>query len=150
MRFINAMLPLAIATSLAACQTVPAPAPEKPPLRFKTMKELTDAAFGKFYKPVPADDLLLVDLANGKRVTILLAPSFAPVHIANIKTFARNRFWDDTSIYRVHDGFVVQWGRNDLEGPLPDGVVQKPPAEYSVAIPKSAVTPLVDPAVGPS
>ena len=57
-----------------------------------------------------------MELATG-RVIIELAPAFAPEHVANIRTLAREHFWDGTSIYRVQDNFVVQFGDADGEEP---------------------------------
>ena len=37
----------------------------------------------------PADDLLVIDLKDGGRVVVQLAPAFAPVHVANIRALAR-------------------------------------------------------------
>src|SRR3546814_7870908 len=46
----------------------------------------------------------------GGRVVIELAPDFAPAHVANIRTLAREHYWDGLSIYRSQDNFVVQFG----------------------------------------
>ena len=51
-----------------------------------------------------------MDLANGGRVVIQLAPQFAPVHVANIRALARGNYWDGATIYRVQDNYVAQWG----------------------------------------
>jgi peptidylprolyl isomerase len=66
--------------------------------------------------PDPAN-LLYMELATG-RVIIELAPAFAPEHVNNIRTLAREHFWDGTSIYRAQDNFVVQFG--DPDGDEPD------------------------------
>ena len=42
----------------------------------------------------------------------------------------RGGWWHGAAIYRVQDNYVVQWGNNESEKPLPAGVVAKPPAEY--------------------
>jgi peptidylprolyl isomerase len=42
------------------------------------------------WKAISPDDLLVMDLANGGRVVIQLAPAFAPVHVANIRALARS------------------------------------------------------------
>jgi peptidylprolyl isomerase len=82
------------------------------------------------WKAIPADDLMIIDLANGGRVVVQLAPAFAPVHVSNIKTLARGGYWQGSSVYRVQDNYVAQWGQNDLKE-APKGVVSKPPAEYT-------------------
>ena len=51
------------------------------------------------------------------RVVIELAPGFAPEHVANIRTLAGEGFWDGTSIYRVQDNFVAQFGDADAGEP---------------------------------
>jgi peptidylprolyl isomerase len=65
--------------------------------------------------PDPAN-LLYMELATG-RVIIELAPDFAPEHFANIRTLAHVRFWDDTSVYRAQDNFVVQFGDPESDDP---------------------------------
>jgi len=52
---------------------------------------------------------LYMDLPKG-RVVIELAPAWAPKHVANLKTLVREHYFDGTSVYRVVDNFVVQWG----------------------------------------
>ena len=70
----------------------------------------------------PADDLLVMDLANGGRVVIQLAPDFAPVHVANIRALARANYWNGATVYRVQDNYVAQWGLNESDKPWPAGV----------------------------
>jgi peptidylprolyl isomerase len=86
------------------------------------------------WKTIPADDLMVIDLANGGRVVIELAPAFAPVHVANIKALAREGYWNGASVYRVQDNYVAQWGLNESNKPWPKGVSPKPPAEYTRAL----------------
>jgi peptidylprolyl isomerase len=82
------------------------------------------------WRPIDPDNLLVMDLAEGGRVVSELAPAFAPVHVANIRAFARAGWWNNATIYRVQDNYVAQWGNGDSEVPLPAGVVRTPPAEY--------------------
>ena len=86
-----------------------------------------------------------MDLGDGGRVVIQLAPDFAPVHIANIRAFARSGWWNNATIYRVQDNYVVQWGNGDAEVPLPTGVTRTPPAEYHRPLNTLAVQPLAYP-----
>src|SRR3546814_12665491 len=83
-----------------------------------------------------------MDLADGGRVAIELAPEFAPAHVANIRALARAGWWNGAAIYRVQDNYVVQWGVNESDRPLPEGVVKAPPAEYHRALEGLAVRPL--------
>ncbi|HYN45572.1 MAG TPA: peptidylprolyl isomerase, partial [Allosphingosinicella sp.] len=82
------------------------------------------------WRPVDPENLLVMDLAGGGQVIVELAPDFAPIHIANMRRFARAGWWNEATIYRVQDNYVAQWGNGDAEAALPDGVVASPPAEY--------------------
>ncbi len=56
------------------------------------------------------ENLLVLDLSNGKRVTIRLMPDWAPGHVERIKTLARRGFYDGIIFHRVIDGFMAQTG----------------------------------------
>jgi len=94
------------------------------------------------WRDIAPDNLLVVELKEGGRVVIELAPDFAPVHVANVRAFARGGWWDGSSVYRVQDNYVAQWGNNEAKVPFPAGVVAKPPAEYSRPLAGLAVRPL--------
>ncbi|VAV95939.1 Peptidyl-prolyl cis-trans isomerase [hydrothermal vent metagenome] len=60
---------------------------------------------------VPAEEnILLLDLSTGGRVTIQLFPDVAPNHVKRIKTLARQGFYDGIIFHRVIDGFMAQTG----------------------------------------
>ena len=56
------------------------------------------------------ENILLLDLSNGKRVAIRLVPQWAPSHVERIKTLARAGFYDGVIFHRVIDGFMAQTG----------------------------------------
>jgi peptidylprolyl isomerase len=116
-----------------------APAPPKTP------SEIVAASKPTEWREIPASDLLVLDLAPGRRVVVQLAPTFAPVHVANIQKLARAGYWQGAAIYRVQDNYVAQWGNNDSEKPLPAGVIAKPPAEYHRALKGLRIVPLGSP-----
>jgi peptidylprolyl isomerase len=58
----------------------------------------------------------------GGRVVIELTPNFAPLHVANIKTLARARYFDGLSIIRVQDNYVAQWGDPGNRHPIPASI----------------------------
>jgi peptidylprolyl isomerase len=126
-----------IAVSLLALTAAQAPAPAP-----STPTAIVEAAPADAWKPIPPDEILVLELKSGGRVFIQLAPSFAPVHVANIQALARGNWWDGAAVYRVQDNYVVQWGNNESERPLPAGVVAKPPAEYARPQAGLEVTPL--------
>jgi peptidylprolyl isomerase len=107
-----------------------------------TPSDVVAAAPPAAWKTIPADDLMVMDLKDGGRVVIQLAPSFAPVHVANIKALARSSYWDGAAIYRVQDNYVAQWGLNDSDKPWPAGVNPKPPAEYWRSLKGLSIKPL--------
>jgi peptidylprolyl isomerase len=82
------------------------------------------------WRAVPAQDLLVMTIEGGKRVVIQLAPQFGPRHVANIRALATAHWWDGTSINRVQDNYVVQWGDATEKKPLPAGLAPTSPADY--------------------
>ncbi len=106
------------------------PAPAAQPL---SMPEVLAAAAPADWRPLDLDNTLYVDLPGG-RVVIELAPPFAPLHVANIKTLVRARYFDTQSIIRVQDDYVVQWGVPDNRHPLPKGIGKLAP-EFDSPIP---------------
>lgn len=123
-------LPLVLIALLSAA------APKLP-----TPNDIVAGSPASAWKTIPADDLMVIDLANGGRVVVQLAPAFAPVHVANIRALVRAGYWQGSSVYRVQDNYVAQWGQNDLKKP-PAGINPKPPAEYVRPLRGLAITPL--------
>ena len=116
-----------------------------PAKKLLTPNDIVAKAPASAWKTIPADDLLVMDLANGGRVVIQLAPAFAPVHVANIKALARGGYWNGATVYRVQDDYVAQWGQNESTKPWPAGVIAKPLAEYTRRLKGLKVTPLGSP-----
>ena len=110
-------------------QGVAMPGPAAPVAAMTPAEALASAAPADWRAIDPAN-LLLMDLRDGRRVTIELAPDFAPVHVANIRAFARAGWWNRSGIYRVQDNYVAQWGNGETAKAMPAGVTALPPAEY--------------------
>jgi peptidylprolyl isomerase len=85
------------------------------------------------WKPIPDDEILVVTLEGGLPVVIRLAARLAPAHVANIRALANAHWWDGSSVYRVQEGFVAQWGDPTEMKPLPAGVVETPAAEFEIS-----------------
>ena len=113
-----------------------------PAAKLPTPNDVIAGAPASAWKTIPADDLMVIDLANGGRVVVQLAPAFAPVHVGNIKALARGGYWNGATVYRVQDDYVAQWGLNDSDKPWPSGVNPKPPAEYTRPLKGLTVKPL--------
>nr|WP_321983611.1 peptidylprolyl isomerase [uncultured Lichenicoccus sp.] len=138
------MVRLSILGTLAMA-IIPALADAAPP---PTPVEIVAAAPSSAWSTIPPDELMLLDIAVGpagttRRVTIQLAPGFAPAHVANIRRLIAARSFEQTSVVRVQDDYVVQWG--DASRPPPPGLVAHPPAEYQRALQGLAITPLAGP-----
>jgi peptidylprolyl isomerase len=86
-----------------------------------SMTEVLRASSPADWRPVDPDNTLYVELPGG-RVVIELAPRFAPLHVANIKTLVRARYFDSLSIIREQDNYVAQWGDADNRHPIPAGI----------------------------
>ena len=122
-----------LSIALLATALLPAAALAADPPPYRSMQQILDASPATDWRtPDPANTLYL-ELASG-RVVIELAPGFAPEHVANIRTLAREGFWDGTSIYRVQDNFVAQFGdaeADDAAKARPLGSAKrKLPAEF--------------------
>lgn len=111
------------------------------------------AAPASVWREIPPDDLLLVDTPIG-RMTIQLAPEFAPQHVAAIRALARSGRFDGGSIVRVQDNYVVQWAAppQDASGAQtlppdrrPPRIRPRLPAEYERPAQGVTFTPLGHP-----
>ncbi|MXP13990.1 peptidylprolyl isomerase [Altererythrobacter confluentis] len=56
------------------------------------------------------ENILLLDLSNGRQVAIRLMADWAPNHIERIKTLTRQGFYDGVVFHRVIEGFMAQTG----------------------------------------
>ena len=56
------------------------------------------------------ENMLVLDLSTGGRVTIQMFPAVAPAHVERIKTLTRQGFYNNVIFHRVIDGFMAQTG----------------------------------------
>lgn len=106
---------LLCAATVSAALTASAAEPEAATPYRSSQEILRASPAGDWRTPDPAD-LLYLELEAG-RVIVELAPAFAPEHVANLRTLAREGYWDGLSLYRSQDNFVVQFGDPDAEQP---------------------------------
>ncbi|MEN2786260.1 peptidylprolyl isomerase [Sphingomonas qilianensis] len=118
------LIPFLLFAAQAAPATAAAPPPPAP--------LPSDAAEGD-WRPIPDDALMIITLSGNRQVVIRLAARFAPAHLANMRTLALAHWWDATSVYRVQENWVAQWGDATEKKPLPPGIVAVPPAEFEIA-----------------
>lgn len=90
--------------------------------------------------PIHPNDLLVMQLASDakgkeRRVVIQLMPApFSQGWVGNIKKLAAAHWWDGTSINRVQDNYVVQWGDATEKKALPEGLKVVGEAEYTSSL----------------
>ncbi|WP_417620733.1 peptidylprolyl isomerase [Parasphingorhabdus sp.] len=141
-------------TSLAALTiATPALAQDTEKAENPSPNAIVDAAQASDWVKIAPSDLLVMDLAPDaegpstssglRRVVIQLMPEpFSQGWIRNIRKLAAAHWWDGTSINRVQDNYVVQWGDAGYDNPesgeteqkaLPEGLETVPESEYSVS-----------------
>ncbi len=81
-----------------------------------TIADVLAAAKAEDWRTPDPENTLYLELSGG-RVVIELAPLFAPRHVANVKTLAREHYFDGLAILRVQDNYVVQWGDPGADNP---------------------------------
>jgi peptidylprolyl isomerase len=98
--------------------------------------EIVAAAKANAWVAIKSSDLMIMDLApdsKGKprRVVIQLMPApFSQGWVSNIRKLATAHYWDSTSINRVQDNYVVQWGDATEKKALPQGLAVVPESDY--------------------
>ena len=118
-----------LALAAAALLTLPVTALAQGAAEPPTPASVVAAAPASAWKPIDPADLLVMDLApdasgKARRVVIqLIPPPFSEGWTSNIRKLAQAHWWDGTSVYRVVDNWVAQWGDADETKPLPEGVV---------------------------
>ena len=113
-----------------------------------TVAQVLERSPANDWRALDPQNTLVMNLAAGQ-VLIELAPRFAPRHVANIRTLAREGYWDGLAILRVQDNYVTQWGDPDAEVPAkakPLGTASaRLPAEFSIPLKGLPLQPLPDP-----
>lgn len=137
-----ALAALALSLPLAA-QTEPQGAPSP--------NEIVAAAPESDWVAIPAADLLVMTLApdtegNPRTVVIQLMPApFSQGWVSNIRTLARAKWYDNISVNRVQDNYVVQWGDPNYDNPeatgetkpLPEGLKVMGEGDYEAKLGKT-------------
>ncbi|MEJ6010480.1 peptidylprolyl isomerase [Novosphingobium aquae] len=126
------------ALTLALIAAAPIGAQDKPAPALAP-SEIVAAAPKADWTTIAPSDLLVMDLApdaEGKprRVVIqLMPPPFSQGWVGNIRKLAAARFWDGTSVNRVQDNYVVQWGDATEKKALPAGLAKVPESAYTIS-----------------
>ena len=138
----NTLLPLAALALTSPALAQDEPAPEPPPA--KGPADHVNAANSSEWVVIAAEDLLVMTLADAadgapRQVVIQLMPEpFSQGWVENIRTLARAKWYDGTSVNRVQDNYVVQWGDPNYDNPesggeakaLPEGLNAMAESDY--------------------
>jgi cyclophilin family peptidyl-prolyl cis-trans isomerase len=131
-RMIKKPLLLACAAAFAA---LPLSAQDTKP-EYPSPPEIVAKAQAEEWVAIAPSDLLVMDLApdakgKARRVVIQLMPApFSQGWVGNIRKLAAAKWWDGTSVNRVQDNYVVQWGDATEKKALPEGLAVVPESEY--------------------
>jgi cyclophilin family peptidyl-prolyl cis-trans isomerase len=119
--------PLALIALLASPALLAAELPPKP-----TVSEIVQAAPAADWRTPDPENVLYMELPSG-RVVIELSPTYAPAHVANIRTMVRDQYFDGLVVLRSHENYVAQWGDADEKNPRPfKNAKAKLPGEFSI------------------
>jgi peptidylprolyl isomerase len=123
---------------LSAAPLVAQEKPSEPP----TPSSIVAASKPNEWKAIEPADLLVMDLAadtkGARRQVIiqLMPPPYSQGWVGNIRTLARAHWWDGTTVYRVVDNWVTQWGDGEDDPkkakPLPPEIIKVPESDYTV------------------
>lgn len=81
------------------------------------MADILESSTPQDWRSLEPESTLLLDLGKN-RVVIELAPEFAPEHVANIRTLARQGYWNGLAVVRVNDNYVVQLADPHADDPV--------------------------------
>lgn len=128
-------LALAAAFTMLAVPALGQDAPEAP-----TPGSVVAAAPASDWTAIDPANLLVMTLApdavgNPRQVVIqLMPPPFSQGWVDNVRALAKVHWWDGTSVYRVVDNWVAQWGDGEDDKakakPLPEGLRTVSESEY--------------------
>ncbi|MEO0439372.1 MAG: peptidylprolyl isomerase [Pseudomonadota bacterium] len=133
-----------LAALFAISSTIPVMAEENAPKEYPSPNAIVDAALASEWVAIAPSDLLVMDLepdtkGEARRVIIqLMPPPFSQGWIRNIRKLAAASFWDGTSVNRVQDNYVVQWGDAGYDNPESGGAEQKALPKGLEVVPESA------------
>lgn len=129
------LLALILAALAAPARAQDAPEPPTP-------ASIVAAAPTADWRAIDPADLLVMTLApdrdgHPRQVIVqLMPPPFSEGWVDNIRTLAKAHWWDGTSVYRVVDNWVAQWGDGEDDKakakPLPEGLRVVPESDYVV------------------
>jgi cyclophilin family peptidyl-prolyl cis-trans isomerase len=129
--------PMAMALlALLALAGCPMALAKQPPL--VSQADIIKQSAPSDWRRLDPENTLVMEI-NGQPVILELAARFAPRHVANIRTLAREGYYTGSAVVRVQDNYVTQWAdpvdeEKDKDKTKPLGsALAKLPAEFSIA-----------------
>lgn len=117
--------------SMLLAAPVLAQTPANPVSGAPSPADILAAAPAADWEAVNDGNVLLLEFAGGRKVTIQLANAYAPGHIANIHALVRDGWFQrHAAIVRVQENYVVQWGDPTEKAALPAEVEPSPQGSY--------------------
>lgn len=136
------------AVVLLAMLAVPTAQAAQPPQT--SQADLIKQSAPSDWRRLDPDNTLVMEI-NGQQVILELAPRFAPKHAANIRTLAREGYYNGSAVVRVQDNYVTQWAdpadeekEKDKVKPLGTALANLP-AEFSIPFKGLPLTQFTDP-----
>ena len=131
----------------AALAFVPPAIAQDEPAGAPSPNEIVAQADANEWLRIAPEDLLvmrLADDADGNERTVviqLMPPPFSQGWVQNIRTLARAGWYDDITVNRVQDNYVVQWGDPNYDNPeaegeakaLPEGLLVMDESDYLIS-----------------
>lgn len=128
-RLLTAAITLTIAAPLIA---------QEPPKGAPSPNEIVAGSAHDEWTGIAPEDLMVMTLApdasgNPRQVVIQLIPApFSEGWVDNIRNFARAGWYDNISVNRVQDNYVVQWGDPNYDNPEATGATKPLPQQLKV------------------
>ncbi|HZW59909.1 MAG TPA: peptidylprolyl isomerase [Woeseiaceae bacterium] len=95
-----------------------------------TMGDVLAASTADDWYTIPRSETLYLTLPQGE-VVMMLAPQFAPAHIANLRKLVQAGYFGNAAILRSQDNYVVQWSSPGAgDGELPGGAARRLAPEF--------------------
>ena len=119
------------------------------PLRI-SQAEIVKQSVRSDWRRLDPENTLVMEI-NGQQVILELAARFAPRHVTNIRTLAREGYYTGSAVVRVQDNYVTQWAdpadeEKEKDKVKPLGTAQANlPAEFSIPFKGLPLTRFTDP-----
>jgi peptidylprolyl isomerase len=78
------------------------------------MADLLKTSPASDWRTLEPENVMVVDIPAG-RVFVELAPGYAPMNVAAVRSLVRDGYFDGSFVLRSQDNYVVQWARAETD-----------------------------------